>query len=100
MAQDDHIELGIAIVGMAGRFPGAPSVDALWRALRDGVEGIRDLTEEELRRGGIGAPAHGRLRRRKPRDVPAPPRAREPARRPRRRRVPGLAREPARLPRD
>jgi acyl transferase domain-containing protein len=30
----------IAIVGMAGRFPGARDVDELWRNLRDGVESI------------------------------------------------------------
>ena len=30
--------LEIAIVGMAGRFPGAPDVDAFWRNIRDGVE--------------------------------------------------------------
>ena len=54
MAHDDHIELGIAIVGMAGRFPGAPSVDALWRLLCEGREGIRDLTDDELRAAGSG----------------------------------------------
>ena len=30
----------IAIVGMAGRFPGAIDIDAFWRNLRDGVESI------------------------------------------------------------
>ena len=39
---------GIAVVGMAGRFPGAPSVAALWRNLLDGVEGVRDFTAEEI----------------------------------------------------
>jgi len=29
--------LEIAVVGMAGRFPGAPGVDALWANLRAGV---------------------------------------------------------------
>jgi phthiocerol/phenolphthiocerol synthesis type-I polyketide synthase E len=43
----------IAVVGMAGRFPGAPSVDALWRNLVDGVEGIRRFTPDELRAAGI-----------------------------------------------
>jgi len=52
MAHVDNIELGIAIVGLAGRFPGAPSVEALWRLLRDGREGIRDLSDDELRAGG------------------------------------------------
>ncbi|MFC7713709.1 beta-ketoacyl synthase N-terminal-like domain-containing protein [Nonomuraea recticatena] len=38
----------IAIVGMAGRFPGAPDVSAFWRNLRDGVESITFFSEEEL----------------------------------------------------
>ena len=42
----------IAIVGMAGRFPGAPNVDAFWANLRDGVESIRPFTEAELREAG------------------------------------------------
>ena len=33
----------IAIVGMAGRFPGARNTAEFWRNLRDGVESIRDL---------------------------------------------------------
>lgn len=43
----------IAIVGMAGRFPGARSVAELWRNLRDGVESIRDLSEGELLGNGV-----------------------------------------------
>ena len=39
----------IAIVGMAGRFPGAADVDQFWANLRDGVESIRPFTDEELR---------------------------------------------------
>ncbi|HET8643093.1 MAG TPA: SDR family oxidoreductase [Pseudonocardiaceae bacterium] len=38
----------IAIVGMAGRFPGAPDISSFWRNLRDGVESIARFTEEEL----------------------------------------------------
>ncbi|HEX3556708.1 MAG TPA: amino acid adenylation domain-containing protein [Thermoanaerobaculia bacterium] len=34
-------DLSIAIIGMAGRFPGAGDVDQFWRNLRDGVESIR-----------------------------------------------------------
>jgi acyl transferase domain-containing protein len=34
-------DAGIAIVGMAGRFPGAGNVQELWRNLVDGVESIR-----------------------------------------------------------
>ncbi|WP_322756641.1 polyketide synthase, partial [Frankia sp. Cas3] len=33
----------IAVVGMACRFPGAPSVRAFWRVLRDGREVITDV---------------------------------------------------------
>ena len=39
---------GIAIVGMAGRFPGAADVDELWRNLCDGVESTTFFTPEEL----------------------------------------------------
>ncbi|HEX2078088.1 MAG TPA: amino acid adenylation domain-containing protein [Longimicrobium sp.] len=43
----------IAIIGMAGRFPGAPGVDALWENLRAGVEGISRFSDEELRAAGV-----------------------------------------------
>lgn len=45
-------DAGIAIIGMAGRFPGARDVDTLWSNLCDGVESIRQLTEDELRAVG------------------------------------------------
>jgi len=60
----------IAIVGMAGRFPGAGSVEELWRRLRDGEELIRFFSEEELLESGVPpavfkdpnyVPAHGYL---------------------------------------
>lgn len=38
----------IAIIGMAGRFPKAKNIDALWENLMNGVEGIRFFTPEEL----------------------------------------------------
>ena len=44
---DVEIE-GIAIIGMAGRFPGARNVDEFWRNLRDGVESVTFFTDEEL----------------------------------------------------
>jgi acyl transferase domain-containing protein/thioesterase domain-containing protein len=43
----------IAIVGMAGRFPGAPNIEVFWRNLRDGVESIRTLSDTELRAAGV-----------------------------------------------
>ncbi len=42
----------IAVVGMAGRFPGAPDLDAFWRNLRGGVESIVQLTDEQVRGAG------------------------------------------------
>ncbi|WP_400080183.1 amino acid adenylation domain-containing protein [Winogradskyella sp. R77965] len=38
----------IAIIGMAGRFPGANSIKELWEVLRDGKETISFFTPEEL----------------------------------------------------
>ena len=38
----------IAIVGMAGRFPGARSVEQFWRNLESGTESITRFTEAEL----------------------------------------------------
>ena len=40
--------LEIAIVGMAGRFPGAADIGAFWRNLVDGIESIRRLDAETL----------------------------------------------------
>ncbi|WP_394823560.1 type I polyketide synthase [Pendulispora albinea] len=39
--------LDVAVIGMAGRFPGAKDVDELWQNVRGKVESIRSLTEEE-----------------------------------------------------
>ncbi len=38
----------IAIIGMAGRFPGADDVPGFWRNLCDGVESIRHFRDDEL----------------------------------------------------
>ncbi|WP_435405683.1 phthiocerol/phenolphthiocerol synthesis polyketide synthase type I PpsE [Mycolicibacterium parafortuitum] len=43
----------IAVIGMAGRFPGAASVSEFWRNLRGGVESIVDLSESELLAAGV-----------------------------------------------
>ena len=42
----------IAVIGMAGRFPGSESVSLFWRNLCDGVEGISFFTDEELKASG------------------------------------------------
>nr|WP_025031787.1 beta-ketoacyl synthase N-terminal-like domain-containing protein [Nitratireductor aquibiodomus] len=38
----------IAIIGMAGRFPGAPSVDALWQMVREGRHAFRTFAADEI----------------------------------------------------
>ena len=43
----------IAIVGMSARFGGARDIDQYWRNIRDGVESIRDFSEEELLAKGV-----------------------------------------------
>ena len=57
-AQDDaqaqaFSGLEIAIVGLAGRFPGADDVDAFWRNIRDGVDSARHFSDDELRERGV-----------------------------------------------
>lgn len=48
-------ETKIAIIGMAGRFPGASNVDAFWQNLQAGVESIKFFTESELAASGVSA---------------------------------------------
>ena len=49
----DNRRQAIAIVGMAGRFPGALDVPRFWENLRNGVESIARFTDDELRTAGI-----------------------------------------------
>ena len=44
-------EPGIAIIGLAGRFPGAASVTEFWQNLIDGVESVSFFSDEELEAG-------------------------------------------------
>lgn len=46
-------ETGIAVIAMAGRFPGADDVNAFWQNLAGGVESIRPLTDDELAAAGV-----------------------------------------------
>ncbi len=43
----------IAIIGMAGRFPGAKTPDEFWQNLRDGVESIVPYDDDALRAAGV-----------------------------------------------
>lgn len=44
----------IAIIGMAGRFPGAKNLEEFWQNLRDGVESVTTFTDAELMAAGVG----------------------------------------------
>src|SRR5712691_2132367 len=44
---------GIAIIGMAGRFPGAKNVAEFWQNLCEGKESISFFSDEELLASGI-----------------------------------------------
>ncbi|MGW7131153.1 SDR family NAD(P)-dependent oxidoreductase [Streptomyces bobili] len=61
-------ETDVAIIGMAGRFPGADDLDSFWRLLSEGREGITRFSREDLAAAGVPArllddpqyvPAHG-----------------------------------------
>jgi amino acid adenylation domain-containing protein len=60
MNDEQQLE-GIAIVGMAGRFPGAESVEEFWANLVAGRESISLFSDEELAASGLNA---AELRRR------------------------------------
>jgi acyl transferase domain-containing protein/aryl carrier-like protein len=44
---------GIAVIGLACRFPGASTAEEFWRNLRGGVETIRTLSDDDLRSAGV-----------------------------------------------
>jgi amino acid adenylation domain-containing protein len=50
---DIEIEDSIAIIGMAGRFPGANNIDEYWHNLKNGVESITFFSDEELIDAGV-----------------------------------------------
>ncbi|MFF0316870.1 type I polyketide synthase [Micromonospora sp. NPDC005252] len=67
---DQETGLEIAIVGMAGRFPGAADIDELWQRILAGEETITRFTDAELAAAGLTeeerrhpdhVPAHGAL---------------------------------------
>ena len=48
-----NLDQAIAVVGLACRFPGARNPEELWRNLREGVESIHLLSEEEMDALGV-----------------------------------------------
>ncbi len=51
----DTSGIEIAVIGMAGRFPGAKNLDQFWQNLCAGVESIKFFTDEELLAKGVEA---------------------------------------------
>jgi amino acid adenylation domain-containing protein len=51
----DHAQRAVALIGMAGRFPGARNLEELWRNLRAGRETITFFSPEELDPGVNGS---------------------------------------------
>ena len=45
----------IAIVGLAGRFPGARNADQFWQNLENGLESVAFFSDEELKSSGVAA---------------------------------------------
>jgi len=45
--------LEVAVIGMAGRFPGANDIHTFWENLKNGVESITFFSDEELLESGI-----------------------------------------------
>ena len=54
--KDKRLE-GVAVVGLACRFPGAPDAKTFWRNLCDGVESVKHFTDEELLAAGVESSA-------------------------------------------
>jgi iturin family lipopeptide synthetase A len=51
---EDHLD-AIAVIGLAGRLPGARDLREFWSKLRDGVESVRFFSDEELLQSGASA---------------------------------------------
>ena len=46
-------DTAIAIIGLAGRFPGANKIESFWRNLHDGVESVTFFSDQELLDAGV-----------------------------------------------
>jgi acyl transferase domain-containing protein/acyl carrier protein len=50
---DSAYDSALALVGMAGRFPGAPNIEAFWQNIAAGIKSIRFFSDEELLAAGV-----------------------------------------------
>ena len=51
--EDTSNTTSLAIIGMAGRFPGASSIEAFWQNIAGGIKSIRRFSDEELLAAGL-----------------------------------------------
>lgn len=51
--EDNHTKDDIAIIGLAGRFPGADNTEQFWENLVEGLESIHFFSDEELLNEGV-----------------------------------------------
>ena len=59
-SRDDLRASSIAIIGLAGRFPGASDIETYWKNLVAGIESITFFSDEELLREGVDPELIGR----------------------------------------
>ena len=52
ISYEDTVD-AVAVIGLAGRFPGAGNIHQFWRNLQDGKESIRHFTDQELEDQGV-----------------------------------------------
>jgi hypothetical protein len=53
MSGSEKMAYEVAVIGMAGRFPKASTLDEFWRNLREGVEGVSFFSDAELEAAGV-----------------------------------------------
>ncbi|HEX7735315.1 MAG TPA: beta-ketoacyl synthase N-terminal-like domain-containing protein [Ktedonobacteraceae bacterium] len=53
MTDSTTFEHDIAIIGMAGRFPGARNIDEFWQNIRQGIESVASFSVEEAIASGV-----------------------------------------------
>ena len=51
--REPHGLAGIAIIGLAGRFPQAADVEAFWALLNNGRDAVQRFSDEELLAAGV-----------------------------------------------
>ncbi|MBV8466974.1 MAG: amino acid adenylation domain-containing protein, partial [Burkholderiales bacterium] len=53
-SSDDYAN-AVAIIGMSGRFPDADNLDTFWANIRNGLDAVQPLSDDELLQAGVSA---------------------------------------------